>query len=351
MGISTQTKGRAFTAIVHIKNMEEMGLTEEQYKDPEYLAQYLTECWEKSGKNRTCAVTVCISADGLYHAHMALYGNTTTRNAVSNILSKSHIELQVGNKAQLTKYFLKQGRYAEKGEKILFSQGIEKIQDSQGRRNGLEMIGAMIAKGMTPQQISDTNFAYYKYENMILHAYTDRRIKNAPIRQNMYVEYHVGDSNTGKTYSYEQLCAEHGVNNIYLLTDYDNNASGSLDSYMKLGAPPILFMNDYNGLGISYAKLLTMLNGYTRTQVHSRYSNIFHLWEKVYISSAYPLETLYKNIVSHEYRNVDSYAKLIEKINRVVYHYIEDGEHKTYSIAGKDYTNYDDLKSKARQRQ
>ena len=347
MGFSPQTRGRAFIAVVQVKNMEKMGLSEGQYKDPEYLAEYLTALWEGSGKNRTCAVAVCMSADGLYHAHMALYGNTTTLKAVSDILFQSHVEPQMGGKAQLAEYMLKQGKYEEKGEAILFVQGTEKIQDSKGSRGDLEVIEEMLIKGMTPQQILDTNFKFYKYEKMILHAYTDQRIRNAPIRQEVYVEYHVGESGTGKTYSYNQLCKEHGAENIYILTDYDNNASGGLDSYMKSGAPPVLFMDEYKGFGITYGKLLTMLNGYTRMQTHARFSNAYNLWEKVYITSVYPPEALYQNMVFHEYQDVDSYAQLIRRISRVVYHYIEGGEYKAYSVDGRDYIDYEDLKGRA----
>lgn len=347
MGFSPQTRGRAFIAVVQIKNMEKMGLAEGQYKDPEYLAEYLTALWENSGKSRTCAVAVCTSADGLYHAHMALYGNTTTLKAVSDILFQSHVEPQLGGKEQLQNYLLKQGEYAEKGETILYVKGMEQIQDAKGKRGDLEVIEEMLAKGMTPQQILDTNFAYYKYEKMILHAYTDQRIRDAPVHQTLYVEYHVGDSGTGKTYSYNQLCEEHGAENIYILTDYDNNASGGLDSYMKSGAPPILFMDEYKGFGITYGKLLTMLNGYSRMQTHARYSNSYNLWEKVYITSVYPPEALYQNMVSHEYQDVDSYAQLIRRISRIVYHYIEDGEYRTYSVDSKDYRNYEDLRNRA----
>lgn len=347
MGFSPQTRSRAFTAVVHIKNMVNMGLTEEQYKDPEYLAEFLTAQWKNSGTNRDCAVAVCISADGCYHAHMALYGNTTTLKKVSDILYQSHVEPQMGGKSELTNYLLKQGKYAEKGETILYTKGIENVQDVRGKRGDLEVIEEMLAKGLTPQQILDTNFAYYKYEKMILHAYIDQRIQEAPIYRDLYCEYHCGDSGSGKTYFYKQLCEEYGAENIYILTDYDNNASGGLDSYMKSGAPPILFMDEYKGFGVSYGKLLVMLNGYTRMQTHSRYANTFNLWREVYITSVYPPEALYQNMVSHEYQDIDSYTQLIRRINKIVYHYIENGEYKTYSINSKDYINYEDLRNKA----
>lgn len=345
MGFNIKMRGRAWVAVVHIENMKTMGLSKDEYMNPEYLAERLAYIWNESGKGRTCAVAICTSVDGCYHAHMALYGNTTTLHNVAKILYSSHVEPQLGGKAELQNYLLKQGKYEEKGETILYVKDIDKIQDVSGKRNDLEVIEEMLIRGFTPQQILDTNFQFYRYEKMILHAYTDQRIREAPIHQELYVEYHVGDSGTGKTYFYKQLCEKAGVENIYILTDYDNNASGGLDSYMKIGAPPILFMDEYKGFGISYGKLLIMLNGYTRMQTHSRYTNSFNLWNEVYITSVYPPEAIYQNMVSDEHQDLDSYTQLLRRINKIVYHYIENGEYKTYSIDSKDYTTYEDLRN------
>lgn len=344
MGYDLSTRGRAWIAVIHIQNMLNMGLNEEKYKDPAYLAEFLSCIWEGSGKGRTSAVAVCMSAEGCYHAHMALYGNTTTLGNVAKILYDSHVEPQLGGKAQLQNYLLKEGKYAEKGETILYIKDIEKVQDVSGKRNDLDAIEEMLMKGLTPQQILDTSFHYYKYEKMILNAYSDMRIREAPVKQEVYVEYHVGESGTGKTYCYNQLCDSYGIENIYILTDYDNNASGGLDSYMKLGAPSILFLDEYKGFGISYGKLLTMLTGYTHMQTHSRYTNTYNLWNQVYITSVYPPEAIYQNMVSQEFQNIDSYTQLLRRINKIVYHYIDKGEYKTYAIDAKHYTTYEALR-------
>lgn len=347
MGFSPATKGRAWMATVHIKNMESIGLSKDEYRNPEYLADVLSALWNESGKGRSCAVAVCESADGCYHAHMAIYGNSTTLKKVSDILYQSHVEPQLGGKKELTAYLLKQGKYAEKNETILYVKDIESIQDVQGKRNDLEAIEEMLIKGMTPQQILDTSFSFYRYQNMILNAYIDQRIKEAPIRQDIYCEYHVGDSGTGKTYYYNQLCDEYGAENIYVLTDYDNNASGGLDTYMKTGAPHILFMDEFKGHGITYEKLLIMLTGYTRMQTHSRYVNTYNLWTTVIITSVYPPEAIYKNMVAHKNQDIDSYQQLLRRISKIVFHYKENEEYKTYSVDSRDYTNYENLRNKA----
>lgn len=347
MGFSPQTRGRAFVATVHIKNFESMGLSAEEYRSPKYLAGYLSNLWNESGKDRSCAVAVCESKEGCYHAHMALYGNTTTLKKVADVLFQSHVEPQLGGKKELTAYMMKQGKYAEKDEKILYLKGMEAIQDVQGKRGDLELIEEMLIKGRTPQEILETNFKFYRYEKMILRAYTDQRIKEAPVKQDIYVELHIGKSGTGKTYFYNQLCNEYGVENIYVLTDYDNNASGGLDSYMKIGAPSILFIDEYKGEGITYGKLLIILNGYSHMQAHARYENAYCLWEKVYITSVYPPERLYEIMVKKDDRDVDSYEQLIRRINKIVYHYKEDEEYKTFSLDAKDYIDYADLQKRA----
>lgn len=344
---SPETRNRSWIATIHIKNMQSIGLSEEEYMNPEFLSDVLSALWNESGKGRTCAVAICESADGLYHAHMALYGNTTTLKRVATILHNSHVEPQLAGKKELTAYILKDGKYAEKGEKILFVKDIESIQDVKGKRNDLDAIEEMLIQGKTPQEILDTSFNFYRYEKMILRAYIDMRIKEAPIKQDVDCEYHVGESGTGKTYYYKKLCDEQGVDSIYVLTDYDNNASGGMDNYLKIGAPPILFMDEFKGFGISYEKLLVILNGYSRMQTHSRYSNTYNLWNTVIITSVYPPEVIYRNMVASDNRNLDSYTQLMRRISRVVYHYIEDGEYKTYSVDGKDYTSYEDLKNRA----
>lgn len=347
MGFSPDTRGRAFTATVQIKNMELMGLSEEQYKDPEYLANFLTTLWNNSGKGRTSAVAVCISHNGLYHAHMAVYGNTTTLKKVADILFQSHVEPQLGGKAQLQNYLLKQGEYAEKGEQILFVKDIEQIQDVKGKRSDLEVIEEMLARGMTPQKILDTNFSFYRYEKMILHAYIDQRIRDAPLRHDVYVEWHTGPTGSGKTFIYNRICDNFGAENIYIMSDYDNGGYSGLDSYMKEGAPPILFMDEFKGHNFPYSKLLLMLNGYTRMQTHSRYANTYNLWEKIYITSIYPPEEAYEQMVKEENRKIDSLGQLIRRINKIVYHYKWEGQYLTYSVDGKDYTDYEQLETQA----
>lgn len=343
MAFSPKTRDRAWVGTIHVANMQKSGLTKEQYENPEFLADYFTHLWEVSGKDRKAGIAVCVSSTGIYHAHIACYGNTTTLKTVSDVLFQSHIEPQLGGKKALTDYLLKNGAYAEKGEQVLCTKGLEVIEDNQGNRNDLANIDKLLKQGCTPSEIMNSDFAYRKYEKMIKSAFLDIRIKNTPIVKEMHNEWHVGDTGTGKSYYYTQLCKENSPENIYITSDYQN---GGFDYYLEQGAPPIIFLDEFKG-NIPYGKLLTILDKYSRTQTHCRYVNTYNLWTTCIITSIFPPEEAYSLMVTNDTQNRDTLAQLMRRLNKIVYHYIKEGEYKTFSISASEYVDYKNLKQRA----
>ena len=344
MPFSPQFRNRCWTGVLHIKNFTNAGMAEEFYKNPELLAQYLIETWEASGKNRKAGVAICVSAKGVYHAHVALYGNTTTLKRVSDIMFSAHIEPQLGTKAELTAYLNKEGKYAEKGEHVLYTQGLEVIEDKQGKRNDLDEIEQLLNDGLTPEQIFFESFHYRKYEKMIKSEYLARRIRETPLKKEIYAEWHCGESGSGKSHTYFTLCEQYGPENVYITSDFEN---GGLDFYIDQGAPDILFLDEFKG-NIPFSKLLAILDEHSKNQTHCRYANTYNLWTKCYITSIFPPEEAYHFMVEHSVRNRDKLAQLLRRLNLIVYHYKTDaGEYKTFSIPGTEYVNYEDLKQRA----
>ncbi len=336
------TKGRAWVGTFQIANMEKAGMTKEEYECPEKLADFLIDTWANSGKDRVAGVAVCISESGLYHAHVALYGNLTTLGNVAKIMFDMHTEPQLGGKKDLTAYLLKESPYDEKGEQVLYSKALENIQDVKGKRNDIEAIQELLEQGKTPSQIME-NFAYRKYEKMIRSAYIDRKMKNTPIIREKKCTWIVGKSGTGKTYTYNDLCNEYGVENVYFLNDFEN---GGMDFYIDNGAPPILFIDEFKGQ-IKFSQLLIMLDKYSRAQVHCRYSNCYCLWEQVYITSVYPPEVMFLMMVSPNKRNFDTFQQLLRRIDTIRFCYTEDGEYKRFDLSSSEYVNYNDLIKKS----
>lgn len=253
-------RGRCWIGTVHVSNMEKAGLTKEQYQIPEYLAQYFISLWEDSGKDRKAGIAVCVSKDNCYHCHIACYGNTTTLKKVSDTLFQSHIEPQLGGKENLKRYLLKEGEYIEKGEQVLYTQGLDCIEDNQGKRNDLDEIEDYINKGYTPEQIYEICFRYRKYERMIKSAYMQKRIAETPLVKTMFNEYHFGSSGTGKTYTYIKLCNKFSPEEVYLCNDYSNSSSsgGGFDFYSNNPAK-IVVLNEFRG-NIPYNVFLSMLD-------------------------------------------------------------------------------------------
>ena len=347
MGFDPNMKGRSFIAVIHVKNLENMGLTEEQIFDHEFVAEFVTEKWDESAREnmRTCAVAVCMSEQGTYHLHMALYTkNPTTLRNVSSILGNSHVEPQLGGKKALADYMTKTGKYEEKGEKVLYTIGIDNVEDVQGKRSDLEMIDELLDRGWTPQQIFDQNIKFYRFEKIVRSAFADRKIKSMPRRRPVYTEYHFGDSRSGKTFCYNELCDKIGEDEIYLFTDFDNQSSGGMDKYLDAGAPRAVFMDEFKGKGVSYQKLLVMMNEYPKMQTHARFENTYNLWDIFVITTIFAPEELYLIMVGETERRVDTYEQLRRRLKKIVYHFKnENGEYMTYTMKGNEYVDREDI--------
>ena len=340
MAFAPQFRGRCWIGVLHIKNFINAGMDEEFYKNPELLAQYLIETWETSAKKRKAGVAICVSAQGVYHAHVALYTNTTTLKRVSDIMFNGHIEPQLGTKEQLTAYLNKEGKYAEKGEQVLYTQGLEAIEDNQGKRNDLGYVEQLLNDGLSPEQIFAESFCYRKFERMIKAEYLARRIRETPLVKSMNNEWHFGKSGSGKTFHYIKLCEQYSPDEVYLCNDYSNSGSsgGGFDFYANNPAR-IIILDEFRG-NIGYAQLLSMLDVYSRNQQHCRYQNTYNLWESVIICTIYPPEEVYEMMVSDTNKHTDSFRQLMRRLNTIVYHYINDkGEYKTFSLSSDKYVD------------
>lgn len=350
MAFSAKTKGRCWMVTVQVANMEKSGLTKEQYENPEYLADYLCELWEASGKGRKAGVAVCVSLQGLYHAHIACYGNTTTLKKVSDIFFQSHVEPQLGGKAELQEYLLKEGKYAEKGEQVLCHKGIENIEGpQQGNRSDLDVIEELLGAGATPEEIYETSFRYRRYERMIKAAYLARRTKETPLIKKMWNEWHWGQPGTGKTYTYIKLEEAH-PGEVYLCNDYSNfgSSGGGFDMYAS-DPKKYVVLDEFRG-EMGYKQLLAILDKYSRNQLHCRYQNVYALWESVIICSVFPPEQVYSFMVENTKKSVDSIQQLLRRLNVIVYHYINrDGKYRAFKMPASEYIDAKDMVERARE--
>ena len=303
---------------------------------PDEIAEQMKERWITDNPQRTCAVAFCVSAEGLPHCHAVFEDTKTMRfTAVQKLFPGMHIEVTKGNKDQAEDYINKRGKWQEKGENVLCVVRHGDIKGCQGQRRDFEIIDDLINQGLTPNEILEKSFSYRRYETMIKRAFFDKRMRETPILRDVKTFFHFGESGSGKTYMYVQLCEKYGADNVYLLTDY---GKGGFDNY---NGQPILCMDEFRGQ-IPFSQLMNLLDGY-RVQIPCRYSNGYALWIEVHIFTVLPPEMIYKTMVE-ENRGIDTYEQLRRRIDFVVYHYRENGEYKTFELPMEKYTNYEDLR-------
>lgn len=288
---------------------------------------------------------------GTYHFHLyTKFRNPQSVETVSKAFGNAHVEMiHSATSKQNRDYVLKEGAYQDSEKKTTnhsetFYESCECPVDgkeTQGARNDLEAMDKMLNDGMTPSQILlEFPFSYARYEKDLRRKFYLMRSQNVPPMRNVTVYWHVGDSGTGKSYTYVQLCEKLGEDQIYLLTDYDG---GGFDNYC---GEPILILEEFKA-GFRFQSLLNILDSY-KIQVHARYANVYALWNEVHITSVFPPEAVYNQLVDSENQSIDRIKQLLRRIDYVVYHYIdEQGNFKTFTILGNTYKNYEDLKERS----
>ena len=100
-------------------------------------------------------------------------------------------------------------------------------------------------------------------------------------------------------------------------------------------------MDELRSESLPYTLLLTMIEGY-KTQIHSRYTNSFCLWNEVHITSIFPPDVLYKQMYLFK---SDTYDQLKRRINLIVYHYKENDKFLTKEMTMEEYREFSYLNS------
>lgn len=303
---------------------------------PQDICENIVASWVDGCPTRSCAVTYCVSADGLKHCHVVLEDSKNMRfSAVKKAFPSMHIEPTKGSKEQAEDYINKRGKWEEKGEQILATFRYGEIKGAQGQRRDFEVIQDLLLQGFTPNDIFDQSFSFRRYDKFIRQAYFEKRMKETPVLRPVSVYWHVGESGSGKTFTYVKLCEKYGEDNVYLLNDYDK---GGFDNY---NGQKILCMDEFRGQ-MRFSLFLQYLQGY-KIQLPCRYSNAYALWDELHIFSVLPPELVYKEMVEKNH-DIDSYKQLQNRISYMVYHQKTDFEYRQFQIPMSQYVSYEDLK-------
>ena len=280
-------------------------------------------------------MSYCISADGLKHLHAVFEDVKPMRfSAIKKIFPSMHIEATKGTKTQAEDYINKRSPFDEQGEKVICTNRHGEIQGRQGQRKDIDDIEDFIKQNLTPDEIFDISIKYRRYEKIVRDAYYRKREKETPILRDVFVCWHVGCSGSGKSFTVKQLVEQHGEQNIYFVGSFDKG-------FDKYSGQSILFMDEFRGQ-LKYDELLIILSGY-KSQIPARYTNIVGLWDEVHLTSVFPPDILYQDMIRHN-RKIDTYEQLRRRIDRMVYHYKNEGQYHTIDIPMSEYENYEQLK-------
>ena len=312
---------------------------------PEEIVDTAIERWIQGKPQRTCAVNYEIGQTTQNrHLHLVLCDPAQSR--FSNVLSKFpgiHCAETKGNKQQAEDYILKRGRFQEKEHTVIvpakFYGNI--VGKTSGCRGDLTLIQELIEIGKTPRQILDTNIQFRRHENIVRSAFFAYRWESVPVIRKINVIWHLGKAGSGKSYTYKKLADKYGEDEIYFVTDYANNCTGSFDLYC---AEKILFLDEFKGVGVAYGLFLSLLSGY-KSQIHCRYANAYSLWNEVHITSVLTPEECYEAMVKESLRSRDDIKQLLRRITTIVYHYKNDtnDEYLTYNLPMSEYKGYENL--------
>lgn len=283
---------------------------------------------ENPSTTRTGAWSYCISADGLHHIHMVIEDTVAMRwsKIKSSYCQGMHFASTKGNKKQADDYINKRGEFAEKGEIVIDTIYHGEIHSNQGHRSDLDYIQELIDNGTHPNEIVSMSLKYARLKKCIRDYYLAKKNKDVKlVNPDTEVHWLYGDTGTGKTHTYIELCEQYGENNVYWVTDYEH----PFDDYF---GEDIIFFDEFRG-NIRYSNFLNYIDKY-KCKLPCRYSNSTKLYSKIYISS--PL--LPQEAYSHIFENGghDSIKQLMRRINDITYFYKHSGNYYTKRINVKN---------------
>lgn len=308
---------------------------------PSEMVNHAIELWCEDKPLRTCAVNYEIGDSGTPHMHMVLEDPAKVRfTAIQKLYKGIHVEPTRGSKEQAEDYINKRGSFEEKNHTVVIPAVYRgEIKANKGNRKDLDVIQELLEQGKSPNEIMDMSIHFRKYETMIRKHFYRIRQKEMELVREVKVYWHIGESGSGKSFTYTKLCEEHGRDSVYLLNDYEN---GGFDNYC---GEAILFMDEFKG-NMQFQKLLNYLDVYP-TQVHCRYANAYALWTEVHITSVFPPEEAYRFMVDEEMQSTDKIIQLKRRIGTMVYHYREGSCFQNFELPMSQYENYEQLRKLA----
>ena len=286
------------------------------------------------------------------HFHIfVVYKNPKAKSTMCNTVPKAHWDECRGTIEQNRDYVFKQGKWAdsEKGTTALpetqreWGEIPSECKEFPTRKSDvMDAINEMIEEGLSPSEIMGKHAGYCEYADTIKRAYILRRTADAPPVRDVKVHYVVGASGSGKTYTYKRLCDRYA--DVYLVTDYANDMTAAFDRYQ---AENVIVLDEFRG-NVRFSTFLNLTDKY-RCDIHARYVSTMALYSEVYITSIYPPEKLYENLVETASQGIEPRQQLYRRISDITYCEVRNGHYFRYTKPMSEYAGYEFLRREARE--
>ena len=277
-----------------------------------------------SDEVRTGAWAYCISASGMHHIHMVLCNSRAMRwSKVKKAYCQGmHFSSTKGTKKEADDYINKRGKFAEKDEVVVDLIYHGEIHSNQGHRSDLDHIQELLDEGKHPDEIVAMSIKYARLRKCIRDYYITKKSREVKlVNPDTEVHWLYGDTGTGKTHKYVQLCEQYGEDNVYWVTDYEH----PFDGYF---GQDIIFFDEFRG-NIRYSNMLNYIDKY-KCKLPCRYSDAVKLYSKIYISSPFLPQEAYKHIFDNG--GYDSIRQIMRRINDITYYYKQGGKYYTSTV-------------------
>jgi len=311
---------------------------------PEEIVKKVLAIWCDSHPLRSGAVSYSISGKGLKHLHMVFEDPRMARaSALRKLFPEAvHFEPTKGSRTQAMDYLYKRGKFHNSDEKVICVVQHGEIKGRQGHRSDFDLMAELIADGLTPGEILDAYPRFWRYEAMVKKMYYAMRNEKTDDERDVKVFYHIGEPDSGKTYTSVKLIKKHGKGKFFRYDDYER---GGWDRYC---GQPILFLDELRNQ-IPFATLLKILDVY-KVELGARYANAIALWNEVHITSPYAPKQLFHELVGANNQTKEKKKQLFRRIDAVVYHWVvEDGatdeeKYRTRSFPMEQYLAFESYK-------
>lgn len=286
------------------------------------------------------------------HLHIfVVYKNPKALSTMINTVPKVHWDVCRGTIEQNRNYVFKQGKWAdsEKGTTALPETQREwgeiptECKEFPSKKSDvMDAINEMIEEGLCPSEIMAKHAGYCEYADTIRRAYILHKAADVPPVRNVRVHYVVGASGSGKTYTYKRLCDRFGDCDVYLVTDYANDMTAAFDRYQ---AENVIVLDEFRG-NVRFSTFLNLTDKY-RCDIHARYVSTMALYSEVYITSVYPPEKLYENLVETATQGIEPRQQLYRRIADITYCEVRNGRYFRFTKPMSEYAGYEFLRREA----